>query len=326
VRLPLYLAAIAVAMATAITCSAPAIAQSYPDRPIRMVVPFSPGGTADVLARLIAEEMYKTWNKPVVVVNKDGGDTILGVDMAAKSFADGYTLLVLPTGSLINTALGRRLPYDLKKDFEPVSVSLVQPPVLVASPSGPVASVADLVKTARADPARLRYASLGTGGMPSMSMELLKISAGVELIEIPYKGSPAALIDVMSGQIELMFSGITSVTQHIKSGRLKGIAITSKVRSPLLPDVPAIAEAGYPKYDVTGWYGVFTRTGTPRDVVAKLNAELRRISALPAAKQKISALGGELVSSTPAEFARFVDDELQKWTTVVKVRRISAPQ
>ena len=226
-------AALIAATAVSIGHCGPAIAQSYPERPIRIVVPFSPGGTADVLARLISEEFFKTWMKPAVVVNKDGGDTILGVDMAAKSAPDGYTLLIGPTAMIINTSLGRRLPYDLKRDLEPVSLSLVQPLVLVTAPTGPIASVADLIKTARADPTRLRYGSLGTGGMPSMSMELLKVSVGVELIEVPYKGSPAAIIDVMSGQIELLFSGITSVTQHIKSGRLKGIAITDRKRSPL---------------------------------------------------------------------------------------------
>jgi tripartite-type tricarboxylate transporter receptor subunit TctC len=305
-----------------ISCYAPTLAQSYPERPLRVIVPFSPGGTADVLARLITDEFYKTWNKPAVVVNKDGGDTILGVDMAAKSSADGHTLLVGPTAMAINTALGRPLPYDIKRDLAPVSLSLVQPLVLVAAPFGPVATIADLIKTARADPARLRYGSLGTGGIPNMSMELLKFSASIDLVEVPYKGSPAAIIDVMNGQIELLFSGITSVTQHIKSGRLKGVAITGSRRSPLLPDVPTIAEYGFPKYEVTGWYGVFARRGTTRDVVNQLNTELRRISALPEARQKIAALGGELVSSTPDEFARFVDAELRKWTDVVKVRHI----
>lgn len=304
-------------------CPAASHAQtSYPDKPVRLVVPFSAGGTADVLARLVSEEMFKTWNRPAVVVNKDGADTILGVDMAAKSQPDAHTILIGSAAMAINTGLGRQLPYDMKKDLEPVTLALVQPLVLVATPSGPVATIPDLIRVAKAEPGKLRYGSLGTGGIPNMSMELLKVSAGISLTQVPYKGSPAALIDVMSGQIEMMFSGITSVTQHIKGGRLRGVGITSKTRSPLLPDVAAIAEAGFPDYQATSWYGALVRQGSPRASVTKLGDELRRILALPTVRQKVAEQGGEVVYSTPAEFARFLDDEVKKWATVAKVQKI----
>lgn len=297
-------------------------AASFPERPLRLIVPFSAGGTADVLARLVSEELYKRWNKPAVVINRDGADTILGVDMAAKSSPDGHTILVAPTAMAINTGLGRSLPYDVAKDLDPVTMALVQPLVLVASPTGPITTVADLIRIARADPARLRYGSLGAGGIPNMAMQLLRASAGIDLIQVPYKGSPAAIIDVMSGQIELLFSGITSVTQHIKSGRLRGVGIASKTRSPLLPDVPAIAESGFPDYQATSWYGMMVKTGTPKAVAAKLNAEFRGILAVPGLRQKIADQGGEVVSSTPEQFAAFLNDEIRKWAMVAKVQRI----
>ena len=295
----------------------------YPDKAVRLVVPFSAGGTADVLARLLSEEMYKSWNRPAVVVNKDGADTILGVDMAAKSQADAHTILIGSAAMAINTGLGRQLPYDLKKDLEPVTLALVQPLVLVASPNGQISSIPELIRVAKAEPGRLRYGSLGAGGIPNMSMELLKVSAGISLTQVPYKGSPAALIDVMSGQIEMMFSGITSVTQHVKTGRLRGVGITSKTRSPLLPDVAAIAEAGFPDYQATSWYGALVRQGSPRASVAKLGEELRRILALPGVRQKIAEQGGEVVHTSPEQFGRFLDDEVKKWGTVARVQKIT---
>lgn len=303
--------------------NAPVCAQTYPERAVRLIVPFSPGGTGDVLARLVSEELFKAWNKPAVVINRDGADTILGVDMAAKSSPDGHTLLIGPTAMAINAGLGRQVPYDIRKDLEPVTLALMQPLALVASPVGPITSLADLIRTAKADPNKLRYGSLGMGGIPNMSMELLKVSAGVNLIQVPYKGSPAAIIDLMSGQIDLLFSGVTSVAQHIKTGRLRGIAITSKSRTPLLPDLPTIAESGFPNYQTTSWYGVLVKSGTPPVVVNRLGSELRRILALPPLRQKMADQGGEVASSTPEQFGAFLNEEIRKWAAVTKAQRIS---
>ena len=315
-----WVASLAAALAVGNT---PVCAQTYPERAVRLIVPFSPGGTGDVLARLVSEELYKAWGKPAVVINREGADTILGVDMAAKSSPDGHTLLIGPTAMAINAGLGRQVPYDIRKDLEPVTLALMQPLALVASPAGPITSLADLIRTAKSDPNKLRYGSLGTGGIPNMSMELLKVSAGINLIQVPYKGSPAAIIDLMSGQIDLLFSGVTSVAQHIKSGRLRGIAITSKARTPLLPDMPTIAESGFPNYQTTSWYGVLVKSGTPPMVVNRLGSELRRILALLTLRQKMADQGGEVASSTPEQFGMFLKEEIRKWAAVTKAQRIS---
>lgn len=300
----------------------PAGAADFPERALRIIVPFSAGGTGDVLARLISEELFKAWNKPAVVINRDGADTILGVDLAAKSSPDGHTLLIGPTAMAINSGLGRALPYDLRKDLDPVTFALSQPLVLVTAQTTAITSVADVIKIAKASPNKLRYASLGNGGIPNMAMELLKFSTGIQLIQVSYKGSPAAIIDVMSGQVELLFTGITSVSQHIKSGRLRGIAISAKVRSPLLPETATVAESGFPDYQATSWYGVLVKSGTPMAIQVKLGDEVRRILALPAIRQKIADQGGEISVSTPQEFTRFLDAELKKWAAVGKAQRI----
>jgi len=294
----------------------------YPEKALRIIVPFSAGGTADVLARLVSEELFKRWAKPAVVINKDGADTILGVDMAAKSVSDGHSILIGSAAMAINTGLGRRLPYDLNRDLEPITLALMQPLVLVAATAGPVTSIADLVLHAKNDPTKIRYGSLGTGGIPNMAMQLLRLKAGVDMIHVPYKGSPSALIDVMGGQIEVLFSGITSVTNHIKSGRLRGIGITSKTRSLILPEVPTIAESGFPGYQATSWYGMLVKAGTNKVIVRKLNNELKDILSMQPIRQKMADQGGEIMNTTNEQFGQFLKDEIKKWAEVTQNQRI----
>ena len=295
---------------------------TYPERAIRLIVPFSAGGTADVLARLVSEELFKRWGKPAVVVNKDGADTILGVDLAAKSNSDGHTILIGSAAMAINTGLGRRLPYDLSRDLEPITLALMQPLVLVASPNSPISTIADLVRIAKNDPDSIRYGSLGTGGIPNMAMQLLRLNAGIDIIHVPYKGSPAALIDVMGGQIQLMFSGITSVANHIKLGRLRGVAITSKTRSAIISEVPTIAESGFPGYQATSWYGMLVKTGTSKVIVRKLNEELKDILSMQPIRRKMSDQGGEVIMTSNEQFGQFLKEEIKKWADVTQKQKI----
>jgi tripartite-type tricarboxylate transporter receptor subunit TctC len=297
---------------------AAAQAGGFPDKAIRIVVPFPPGGATDAAARLVAVKMSEHWGQPVVVDNRAGAGGNVGSDLVAKAPADGYTLVMGVTGShAINTSLYSRTPYDPVADFVAISQVAVVPNVLVVHPSVPAKNLAELVALAKKEPGKLNYASLGNGTAAHLGMEMLKAEAGVDITHVPYKGSAPAVSDLLAGQVQMMVDGLPSALPHVKAGKLRAIALTSLRRSPSLPDLPTIAES-YPGFYADAWSGLFAPKGTPQPVVDKLSAEVQRILKLPEVREKLAALGAEPVGSTQAEFAAHVKKEIDKWAKVVK--------
>uniref|UniRef100_C5CMF3 LacI family transcriptional regulator n=1 Tax=Variovorax paradoxus (strain S110) TaxID=543728 RepID=C5CMF3_VARPS len=298
--------------------AAAAQAGSFPDRPIRIVVPFPPGGATDAAARLVAVKMGEHWGQPVVVDNRAGAGGNVGSDLVAKAPADGYTLVMGVTGShAINTSLYSRMPYDPVADFVAISQVAVVPNVLVVHPSVPAKNLAELVALAKKEPGKLNYASLGNGTAAHLGMEMLKSEAGIDITHVPYKGSAPAVSDLLAGQVQMMVDGLPSALPHVKAGKLRAIALTSLHRAPSLPGLPTIAET-YPGFYADAWSGLFAPKGTPQPVVDKLSAEVQRILKLPDVREKLTALGAEPVGSTQAEFAAHVKREIDKWAKVVK--------
>ncbi|CAN7207683.1 tripartite tricarboxylate transporter substrate binding protein [Variovorax paradoxus] len=298
--------------------AAAAQANGFPDKPIRIVVPFPPGGATDAAARLVAVKMGEHWGQPVVVDNRAGAGGNVGSDLVAKAPADGYTLVMGVTGShAINTSLYSRMPYDPVADFVAISQVAVVPNVLVVHPSVPAKNLGELVALAKKEPGKLNYASLGNGTAAHLGMEMLKSEAGVDITHVPYKGSAPAVSDLLAGQVQMMVDGLPSALPHVKAGKLRAIALTSLHRAPSLPGLPTIAET-YPGFYADAWSGLFAPKGTPQPVVDKLSAEVQRILKLPDVREKLMALGAEPVGSTQAEFTAHVKREIDKWAKVVK--------
>ena len=291
---------------------------AFPAKPIRIVVPFPPGGATDVAARLIATRMSEKWGHAVVIDNRAGAGGNVGSDIVAKSAPDGYTLVMGVTGShAINTSLYSKMPFDPVADFIAISQVAVVPNVIVVHPSVPASTLAELVALARREPGKLNYASLGNGTAAHLGMEMLKSAAGIDITHVPYKGSAPAVSDLLAGQVQMMVDGLPSALPHIKAGKLRAIAITSLRRSPALPDLPTVAE-NYPGFYADAWSGLFAPKGTPPAVVDKLSVEVQRILRLPDVREKLAGLGAEPVGSTPAEFSAHVKREIDKWARVVK--------
>jgi tripartite-type tricarboxylate transporter receptor subunit TctC len=298
--------------------AAAAQASDFPNKAIRLVVPFPPGGATDAAARLVAVKMSEHWGQPVLVDNRAGAGGNVGSDLVAKAPADGYTLVMGVTGShAINTSLYSKMPYDPVTDFVAVSQVAVVPNVLVVHPSVPAKNLAELVALAKKEPGKLNYASLGNGTAAHLGMEMLKSEAGVDITHVPYKGSAPAVSDLLAGQVQMMVDGLPSALPHIKAGKLRAIALTSLRRAPSLPDLPTISES-YPGFYADAWSGLFAPKGTPQPVVDKLSAEVQRILKLPDVREKLAALGAEPVGSTQAEFTAHVKREIDKWAKVVK--------
>ena len=295
----------------------PALAQTYPSKPIKIVVPYPPGGFNDTLGRTLAAKFTEAWGQPAVVENKPGANTMIGNDFVAKSVPDGHTLLVVAFPFAVAPSLIRNMPYDTAKDFAPVALAAQSPNLLVVNPTLPVKSVAELIAAAKAKPDGFSYASTGNGSSNHISMELFKSLAGVKIVHIPYKGSAPAVTDLLGGQVHLMFDNVPNVLPHVKSGRLTALAQTGAKRSPLIPDIPTVAEAGVPGYEVTVWFGLVAPTGTPREVIQKLNAEVVRILAMPDVRERFLAQGVEPVGSTPEQFADHIRGQMAKWAKVV---------
>ena len=310
------LAAIALCSAFAFTGAAHA---QYPTKPIKIVVPFPAGGTTDILARAVAADLQKAFGQAVVVENKAGAGGNLGSDSVAKSSPDGYTLLMGTVGThAINVSLYPKMPYDAVKDFAPVSLVAGVPNVLVASPSFPVNSVKDLVDAAKKAPDKITFASSGSGTSIHLSGELFKQLAGVQMTHVPYKGSSAALPDVISGQVNVMFDNAPSVIQHIRGGKLKAVAVTSDKRSPALPGVPTIAESGLPGFEASSWFGVLAPAATPKDIVDKLSGAIAKSLQTPEMKERLAGQGAVAVGNTPEQFSAHIKSEIDKWSKVVK--------
>jgi tripartite-type tricarboxylate transporter receptor subunit TctC len=294
-------------------------AQNYPIKPIRLVCPFPPGGAVDIASRAVAHELQQVLGQPVTVDNRPGAGGNIGADAVAKSAPDGYTLLMTTSGIMaINPALYSRLPFDTVKDFAPVSVLVSLNNVLVVNPSVPAKSVKELIALAKAQPGKLTYASSGNGTSIHLSGELFKSMTGVDLLHIPYKGSSPAVTDLLGGQVNMMFDNIPSSLPHIRAGKLRALAVTGSKRSQLLPDVPTIAEAGVPGYDSYVWFGIVAPAGTPPEIIARLNAALVKIAATPAFRDRLSAQGYDVLSTTPEQMAISIRGEIAKWGKIVK--------
>jgi len=311
-------AAAFVSLALALVAGA-AMAQRYPAKPIRLIVPFPPGGGTDIAARTIANKLSESVKWTFVVENKPGAGGNLGVEQAVKSPADGYTLLIGQTSNLaINPTLYVKLPYDSLKDLSPVALIVSAPVVFVVAANSRYASLGDLLAAAKRDPGGITFASPGNGTVSHLAGELLQRAAGVKLTHVPYKGASQALTDTLGGQVQSFMSSVPSALSQIKGGRLRAIAVTSAKRSPELPDAPTIAESGYGGFEANTWYGLLAPAGTPAPVIARLNAEVNRALRTPEVRERLASEGGEPLGGSPEQFASFLKAEHAKWGRIVR--------
>ena len=292
-------------------------AQQYPLKPVRVIVPFAPGGGLDISTRLIAQKLTEKWGQNIVVDSRPGAATIVGTEIASKAAPDGYTLLMITTTFAINPGLYPKLPYDPVKDFMPVTQLNSQPNVVVVTPSFPGKSVKDLMALAKARPGELTFATPGAGSAPHLSAEMFQRAAGVSMIHVPYKGIPPAVTDVIGGRVTMLFTTTISAAPHIKAGKLRALAITSAKRQSSMPDVPTIGET-LPGYRAEAFQGMVAPAGVPQAIVNKVSAEVARVVRLPDVSQRFELDGAEPVGSTPKEFAAFLKAEMQKWDKVIK--------
>ena len=296
-----------------------AMAQAYPTKPVTIIVPFAAGGTTDILARIIGQALTAELGQSVVVDNRAGAGGNIGGQAAAKATPDGHTLFMGTVGThAINASLYKKMPFDPVKDFAPLTRVANVPNLLVANPAQPYKSVKDLIAYAKANPGKVNFGSSGNGSSIHLSGELFKSLAKVDMQHVPYKGSAPAVTDLLGNQIGIMFDNMPSAIQHVRSGKLVPLAVTTAKRSPELPNVPTIAEAGVPGYEATSWFGMFAPAGTPAPVLAKLNAAIVKVLAQPDVKKKINEQGAEVYSETPEQFAAFIQAESVKWGKVVK--------
>ncbi len=293
-------------------------AQTYPTKPIKIVVPTTPGGGADTMARVIGQRLGENLGTQVIVENKPGASAIIGTQFAAKSPADGYTLLIVYNELAVNPSLHRSLPYDAINDFQPVTLLGSTPFVLVVHPSLQATSVKELVALAKSKPKQLNYASGGTGGVLHLAGLLFASMAGIDVVHVPYKSSPPGVTDLLVGQVQYMFPTLITVQQHVKAGKLRAIGITSSHRVGAMPDLPTIAESGVPGYEASIWYGIVVPAGTPMEIVAKLNTEFARILASPDMKDRFALQGAALASSSPDQLGRHIKVEMDKWASTIK--------
>jgi len=295
------------------------LAQPYPSKPIRLVVPFPAGGTTDILAREVGQRLALSLGQPVVIDNRPGAAGNIGSELVAKSAPDGYTLLMATVGThAINPNLYARMPYDHIKDFAPVVLVAGVPNVLEVTPSLPVHSVADLIKLAKEKPGQINFASSGSGTSIHLSGELFKTMAGVDMTHVPYKGSAAAITDLIGGQVQVMFDNLPSSLPQIKAGKLRAIAVTSAQRAPALPDVPTIAESGLPGFEATSWFGLVAPAGTPSSIIGRINADVNQWLQSSEAKEKLLAQGAVAAGGSPEQFTAYIRSETEKWSRVVK--------
>ncbi len=309
-------------LAVFLLCFAAAVqAQSWPARPVRLVVAYPPGGGIDVMARQIAEKLTAAWGQPVVVENRPGANTIIAADAVAKSAADGYTVLFTTDATFsINPHLYAKLPFDTQRDFIPVTMLVLLQQLLVAHPSMPFNTLEELIKAAKARPGTINYASYGSGSQPHLSGEMLKYKAGIDLVHIPYKGISLAVPAVMAGEVQLTFAGIATSMAPLKSGRIKALAIGGPKRSPLFPAVPTFAELGYPEVETHAWFGLFLPAGSPRDAVARISTDVRQILQEPEFRQKqLVDKGYDPVGSSPEEFAAYITKDRESRGRAVKI-------
>jgi tripartite-type tricarboxylate transporter receptor subunit TctC len=318
----LHLARAAAFLCAAIACSG-VMAQAYPNRPLRIVVPLS-AGAADTLSRSIAAKLTERWGQPVIVENRPGAGTTIGTDLVAKAPADGYTLLMATFSHAVNATFYRKLPFDTLKDFTAVTLVASAPNVLQVNPAVPAQKVAELVALAKSQPGKLNFASAGNGSSSHLAGELFKTLAEVQIVHVPYKGAAPAMTDLLGGRVEMSFDPLPSSLAHIKGGKLRPLAVTTTTRSPVLPDVPTMAEAGVPGYELNGWSGLLVHANTPKDIVGALNREIVAIIQAPDVKERFARLGFDIVGNTPDQFQAFIEAEVVKWGKVVREAKIHA--
>jgi tripartite-type tricarboxylate transporter receptor subunit TctC len=302
--------------------AAPAFAQTYPARPVRIVVPFAAGGPADNYARFLAQRLQTELGQSFVVDDKPGGGSVIGTDIVAKAPPDGYTLLLMSNTHTVNETLLANKPFVLTRDFAGIAPINYSDLVLVAHPSLPAGNIRDLVKLAKDRPGKLNYASSGPGTPYHMAGELFKSMSGVYLVHIPYRGSSGARTDVMGGQVDLMFDAVTTMAEQVKGGKVKALATTGIQRSSVLPDVPTVHEAGVPNYEATIWLGLMAPKGTPRAVIDRLNEAVSKIASQPAVRQQWATHGATAMVMTPAAFDKYIQDDIAKWSRVIKSANI----
>jgi tripartite-type tricarboxylate transporter receptor subunit TctC len=307
------------ALAWLVVAAVPATAQSWPDRPIKFIVAAPAGSSLDVLARTISDKLKDKLGQPVVVEDRPAAGGTVATDFVAKSAPDGYTMVISFNGPLAFAPyLYAKLPYDPLKDLAPVIITSSQPSVLAVNASLPVKSVKELVAYAKANPGKLNYASVGNGSSSQLTMELLKSAAGIDIVHVPFNGSPPAVTATIQGETQMLFAVMQPLQPQIQAGKLRAIAVTTEKRFPLLPEIPTIAEAGYPGFEALAWNGILVAAGTPRPIVQKLNADINAILKEPAVKTALNAQGFDLVGGTPEDFGNLMRSESEKWSPIIK--------
>jgi tripartite-type tricarboxylate transporter receptor subunit TctC len=321
---PVIVARIACAALAASTAAAAFAQAGYPSKPVRIVVPSSAGGGTDIVARILAPELSKRLGQQVVIDNRPGAGTMIGIEIASKAPPDGYTLLMGLSTLAINSALYKKVPYDPQRDFAPITQAVSSASIIVVHPSVPVKTLKELIAFARARPGQLNYASAGTGTYPHMTMELFLSMAKLKMVHIPYKGTAPAMIDMVAGQVATMAATILTGMPQIRAGRLRPLGITSAARSPIVPDIPTVAEAGLTGYESVQWYGMLAPAKTPRDIVNRLHTEVTGVLKQPEIKARFAGDGADTVGSSPDEFTRYIQSELVKWAKVARDAGIQA--
>ena len=317
----------AISPAAALICAvlSPSVvcaADGYPVRPIRFIVPYPPGGGADTLARTVGQKLGEAWGQQVVIDNRPGGATNIAAELAANAAPDGYTLLETVLAHTVNASLYPKLNYDTLRDLAPVVFMATIPNILVVPPSVPVKSTRELIDYARARPRQLNYASTGNGGPQHLGMELFKVLSGVQLTHIPYKGAAPAFSDLISGQVQVMFANMLSGLPLIRGGRLRALAISSATRSPLMVELPTVAESGVARFETGSWFGISVPSKTPRSIIDKLNAEANRILKMPELRERLGSEGADFIGGTPEAYGAFQRAEITKWAKLVKFAQI----
>ena len=305
-------------------CATLASAQGYPNKPVKVVVPFTPGSATDILARTLGQKLSEQWGQPVIVENRAGAGGTIGAGVVAKSPPDGYTLMVHSSGHAVNASMYPTLPYDTTKDFVEVATLGGQPNVLVVAPASGFRTVADLIAAAKKSPGALNYGSAGIGSGTHVNAEKFKLAAGIDAVHIPYKGTPEAITDTMTGRVTYFFSPISAALPNIREGKLVALGVSTAKRSSALPNVPTIAESGLPGFDYNLWVGLWAPAGTPQDIVDKINADVAKVLAMPDVRERLAALGAEPMVMTSADFRKFMREEIDDAAKVVKAAGIKA--
>ncbi len=311
---------LALVVAAVLVAAPIAVAQTYPTKPVKLVVPFPPGGSLDLTGRLLAQKLTEVWGQPVVVENKPGAGGNIGADLVAKSAPDGYTILLgaLSTHA-VNPSLYAKMPYDAAKDFAPITLIAITPNVLVVNAASPVNNVREFIAYAKANPGKLSFGSGSSGSAGHLAGELFKVETGTDAVHIPFKGGAPATQALLAGDTQFMFDNLANAMAQVKAGKLKALAVTTARRSPLVPDLPTMAEAGLPGFDISTWYGLFAPAGTPPAIVAKWNAEVTKILNTPDVRARLVADGAEPAPNTPEQFAQMIASELVKYARIVKI-------